>query len=171
VWVDEAAADLAALAENIAKQKAFEEQRLLWPRQPNFRSVLAIGYKPNDTFRWHTDLAGEEGWVCSLSVGASSTFEYLPTAAPSALRRARARAEGSEVVRVEIASGDVLLFNGGLLAHRVASVAHETHDPEMQGLAEQMAPYCRLNCQVRVYGHGDAFGLHELLARGFDYVK
>jgi hypothetical protein len=34
-----------------------------------------------------------------------------------------------------------------------------------------MAPYCRLNCQVRVYGHGDAFGLHELLARGFDYVK
>lgn len=106
-WIDEAAADLAAMEENLAKQKAFEEKRLLWPRRPNFRSVLAIGYKPNDTFRWHTDLAGEEGWVCSLSVGATSTFEYLPTAAPSALRRARARAEGSEVVRVEIASGCV----------------------------------------------------------------
>ena len=96
-WVDEAAADLQALAENVAKTKEFEERRLLWPRRPNFRSVLAIGYRSTDTFRWHTDLAGEEGWVCSLSVGATSTFEYLPTAAPSALRRARARAEGNEV--------------------------------------------------------------------------
>ena len=44
-----------------------EERRLLWPRQPNFRSVLAIGYKPTDSFRWHTDLAGEDGWVCLIS--------------------------------------------------------------------------------------------------------
>lgn len=170
VWVDEAAADLATLAENVAKRKEEEERRLLWPRHPNFRSVLAIGYRPTDTFRWHTDLAGEEGWVCSLSVGATSYFEYLPTAAPSALRRARARAEGSEVVRVEIASGDAVLFNGGLLAHRVASVAPDSCDGAM-GSAEQMAPYVRLNCQVRYYGSGEGYGLHELLARGFDYVE
>lgn len=65
----------------------------------------------------------------------------------------------------------MVLFNGGLLAHRVASVASETTDREMgEAFARDMAPYCRLNCQVRVYGAGDAFGLHELLARGFDYV-
>ena len=31
--------------------------------------------------------------VCSISVGSAAIFEYLPTAAPSALRRARARAD------------------------------------------------------------------------------
>ena len=61
----------------------------------NARQVLAIGYRPSDSFRWHTDLAGEDGWVCSLSVGATAVFEYLPTAAPSALRRARAIAGAS----------------------------------------------------------------------------
>ena len=94
-----------------------EQQMFLWPRRPNFRSVLAIGYKPCDTFRWHTDLAGEEGWVCSLSVGATSVFEYLPTAAPNAVRRVRAH-QDCEAVRIELESGDALLFNGGLLAHR-----------------------------------------------------
>ena len=70
---------------------------------------------------------------------------------------------------MEIASGDVVLFNGGLLAHRVAAVAGDTSDTAM-GSEAQMAPYVRLNCQVRVYGSGDAFGLHDLLTRGFDYV-
>ena len=52
---------------------------------------------------------------------------------------------------MEIASGDVVLFNGGLLAHRVAAVAGDTSDTAM-GSEAQMAPYVRLNCQVRVYG-------------------
>jgi alkylated DNA repair dioxygenase AlkB len=171
-WVDEAAADAATLAMNVAKRAEEEQQALLWPRDADFRSVLAIGYKPTDTFRWHTDLAGEEGWACSISVGASATFEYLPIAAPSAVRRARAIADGSEVVRVEVGSGDCLLFHGGLLAHRLASVEPATCDDASCGMdATQMLPYVRMNLQVRVYGSEEESGLRELLARGYEYVE
>ena len=105
-----------------------------------------------------------------MSVGATATFEYLPTAAPSALRRARARAGGEEVVRVEVASGDALLFHGGLLAHRLSSV--ESAACDAAGIeASQMLPYVRLNLQVRVYGSDDGSGLAELLQRGFQYVE
>ena len=168
-WVDEAAADATALAEAVAKQAENEQRALLWPRRPNFRSVLAIGYRPTDTFRWHTDLAGEDGWVCSLSVGATSMFEYLPTAAPSALRRARARADGEGVVRIEVGSGDALLFHGGLLAHRVSTVDASPTASQLAGC--HLDPYVRLNLQVRVFGTGLDFGLQELLKKGFDYVN
>ena len=50
---------------------------------------------------------------------------------------------------MEIASGDVVFFNGGLVAHRVAAVAGDTSDAAM-GSEAQMAPYVRLNCQVRL---------------------
>ena len=143
----------------------------MWPRRPNFRSVLAIGYRDTDSFRWHTDLAGEEGWVCSISVGAKAIFEYLPTAAPSALRRARAH-NAEDVVRVEIDSGDAVLFNGGLLAHRVASVDPATAaESTSSDLRNMMAPYVRFNLQVRVYGAGEHYGLHDHLANGYEYVQ
>lgn len=172
VWEDEAAADQVALAKAVMEREAFERRRLLWPTNTNFRSVLAIGYKSSDSFRWHTDLAGEDGWVCSLSVGATAAFEYLPTAAPSALRRARAIAGGEEVVRIEVESGDAILFHGGLLAHRIASVEPNVYGDAERGAFDirQMAPYVRLNLQVRVYGHGQKHGLRELLKRGFEYV-
>ena len=167
-WVDEAAADAATLAENVAKKEAAEMKALLWPRKPNFRSVLAIGYRPTDTFRWHTDLAGEDGWVCSISVGATAVFEYLPTPAPSALRRARAYSDGEGVVKVEVGSGDALLFHGGLLAHRLSAVEPQPDAAKLAGC--HMAPYVRLNLQVRVFGADADTGLHELLERGFRYV-
>jgi alkylated DNA repair dioxygenase AlkB len=167
-WVDEAATNAAALAEAAAKRSEDERNRLLWPRRPNFRSVLAIGYRPSDTFRWHTDLAGEDGWVCSISVGASAIFEYLPTVAPSALRRARARTSSEETVRLEVHSGDALLFHGGMLAHRLRSVVPSGDVAQLEGM--HMDPYVRLNLQTRVYGARDDAGLRELLERGFDYV-
>ena len=170
VWVDEAAADVAALVANAVKRAETENRQLLWPRRPNFRSVLAIGYKAADTFRWHTDLAGEDGWVCSISCGSTATFEYIPAAAPSAMRRARALSHGDEVVRIEVASGDCLLFHGGLLAHRIAAVDHDTGDEAMRRHCH-MAPYLRLNLQVRVYGAGVDQGLQDLLARGYEYVQ
>jgi hypothetical protein len=153
----------------LVRQAEEDSRRLLWPRRPNFRSVLAIGYRGSDSFKWHTDLAGDEGWVCSISVGAKAIFEYLPTAAPSALRRARAKAQ-EDTVRVEIDSGDALLFNGGLVPHRVAGVDAKACEasPSLQAM---MAPYVRLNLQVRVYGTSTAHGLHELLKRGYDYVR
>ena len=78
-------------------------------------------------------------------------------------------------VRVEVGSGDCLLFSGGLLPHRVCHV--EPADDEQLAAANptsllgQMAPYVRLNMQVRVYGAGEAYGLTELLKRGYDYVR
>ena len=153
----------------LVRQAEEDSRRLLWPRRPNFRSVLAIGYRGSDSFKWHTDLAGDEGWVCSISVGAKAIFEYLPTAAPSALRRARAKAQ-EDTVRVEIDSGDAILFNGGLVPHRVAGVDAKACEasPSLQAM---MAPYVRLNLQVRVYGTSTAHGLQELLKRGYDYVR
>jgi len=153
----------------LVREAEEDSQRLQWPRRPNFRSVLAIGYRDTDSFRWHTDLAGEEGWVCSISVGAKAVFEYLPTAAPSALRRARAKA-AEDCVRVEINSGDAVLFNGGLLPHRVASVDTDGGEGMSSNMRAMMAPYARLNLQVRVYGAGESYGLQELLGRGYDYV-
>ena len=167
-WTDDAAADTASLAEAVMKRAEDERKRLLWPKKPNFRSVLAIGYRPTDSFRWHTDLAGEDGWVCSLSVGATAIFEYLPTAAPSALRRARAIAGGEEVVQVEVGSGDALLFHGGLLAHRLSSVEPEPDAEKLAGC--HLDPYVRLNLQTRVYGAGLDSGLQELLKKGFEYA-
>ena len=106
--------------------------------------------------------------MCSLSVGATAIFEYIPTPSPSALRRARARAEGEEVVRVEIGSGDALLFHGGLLAHRLSAVEPQPDADQLAGC--HLDPYVRLNLQVRVFGSGLDFGLQELLAKGFEYV-
>ena len=85
----------------------------------DFRSVLALGYKASDSFRWHTDMAGDEGWVFSFSLGATASFEYLPAVAPSAKRRAEAR-KAVDPVRVLLGCGDCLLFHGGFLAHRVS---------------------------------------------------
>ncbi len=136
----------------LVRQAEEDSRRLLWPRRPNFRSVLAIGYRGSDSFKWHTDLAGDEGWVCSISVGAKAIFEYLPTAAPSALRRARAKA-AEECVRVEIDSGDAVLFNGGLVPHRVASVSAAEGPGASPSLQAMMAPYVRLNLQVRIPGY------------------
>ena len=161
--------DGAVSIAKIIEQGEDEERRLRWPRRPNFRSVLAIGYKKQDAFRWHTDMAGDDGWVCSISVGSRATFEYLPLTAPSALRRARAMAD-EEVVRVEIDSGDAVLFNGGLLPHRLASVAPSADGAAAAAIQKQMAPYVRMNMQVRVYGAGDEYGLHEMLAKGYDYI-
>ena len=93
-------------------------------------------------------MAGDDGWVCSISVGAAAVFEYLPLAAPSALRRARALAN-EEVIRVELASGDAVLFNGGLLPHRVVSVAPTAGQPATSAIMNHMAPYVRLNMQVK----------------------
>ena len=54
--------------------------------------MLGIGYRTTDSFRWHTDMAGDDGWVLSISLGATATFEYLPRVADSAKLRAQALA-------------------------------------------------------------------------------
>ncbi len=42
---------------------------------------------------------------------------------------------------------------------------------DYQLLALITTDYVRLNLQVRVYGAGEAYGLHDLLERGYDYVR
>ena len=34
-----------------------------FPVDEELSSVLAIGYRAQDSFRWHTDRAGDDGWV------------------------------------------------------------------------------------------------------------
>ena len=141
---------LAASPTQAEKEQELEEERrsrCAFPAHPDFQSVLALGYRASDTFRWHTDMAGDDGWVCSFSLGATATFEYLPKIAPSAKKRSEARSEVGPI-RVPIGCGDCLLFHGGYLPHRIthcgatpsAAFARMNTDPSV----------VRLNLQVRV---------------------
>ena len=65
------------------------------PPTADFASVMGIGYHPTDSFRWHTDMAGDDGWVLSISLGAAATFEYLPRSADPTRLCALALAECS----------------------------------------------------------------------------
>ena len=56
------------------------------PPTADFASVMGIGYHPTDSFRWHTDMAGDDGWVLSISLGAAATFYSSTCRAPPARR-------------------------------------------------------------------------------------
>ena len=144
------------------KEQELEEERLsrcAFPAHPDFQSVLALGYRTSDTFRWHTDMAGDDGWVCSFSMGSTATFEYLPKIAPSAKKRIEALSK-VEPISVPIGCGDCVLFHGGYLPHRIthcgnkpsAAFARMNADPSV----------VRLNLQVRVYGASASHGLAHL---------
>ena len=70
------------------------------PPTADFASVMGIGYHPTDSFRWHTDMAGDDGWVLSISLGAAATFEYLPRSADPTRLCALALAEDTGVRRL-----------------------------------------------------------------------
>ena len=137
--------------------------RCYFPREADFRSVLALGYRATDTFRWHTDMAGDDGWVCSFSLGATATFEYLPQIAPSARNRIDARAQ-SEPVRVQVGCGDCLMFHGGYLPHRITRCDGRPSEA-FAGLNADNS-IARLNLQCRVYGASPEHGLANLLGGG-----
>ena len=125
----------------------------------NFSSVLAIGYKARDSFSWHTDMAGDNGWVCSISLGASAIFEYLPQVAVSPMERAEALAK-IKPISVEVASGDCLLFHGGYLPHRIASCAAEP--PPYFAHMARGCNFVRLNLQVRPFGASEKHSFDAL---------
>ncbi|KAL1495701.1 hypothetical protein AB1Y20_016564 [Prymnesium parvum] len=125
-------------------------------RSPTFHSVLAIGYRRGDAFSWHNDLAGDDGWTCSISLGAAALFEYLPRESatiPSAAQRARER-QSLLPVGVEVLSGDCLFFQGGHLPHRIARCADEP--PAHFARMAEGTGLVRLNVQVRPYGASQA---------------
>ena len=130
----------------------------------DFASVLGIGYRSTDSFRWHTDMAGDDGWVLSISLGATATFEYLPRVADSARLRAQALAE-DEAISVPLECGDCLLFHGGFLPHRVAGCASEL--PPAFSRWSAGTGLARLNLQVRLYGHSEEHALSSLLRQGY----
>ena len=121
--------------------------------------MLALGYRASDKFRWHTDMAGDDGWVCSFSLGATATFEYLPKVATSAKNRIEARSE-VEPISVEIGCGDCLLFHGGYLPHRVTHC--DTTPSEAFKRMSADPSIVRVNLQVRIWGASDAHGLARL---------
>ena len=134
------------------------------PPTADFASVMGTGYHPTDSFRWHTDMAGDDGWVLSISLGATATFEYLPRVADSARLRAQALAE-DEAISVPLECGDCLLFHGGFLPHRVAGCASEL--PPAFSRWSAGTGLARLNLQVRLYGHSEEHALSSLLRQGY----
>ena len=103
--------------------------------------------------------AGDDGWVCSFSLGATATFEYLPKVATSAKNRVEARSE-VEPISVEIGCGDCLLFHGGYLPHRVTHC--DTTPSEAFKRMSADPSIVRVNLQVRIWGASDAHGLARL---------
>lgn len=86
-------------------------------------SLLGVTYAHSDSMHWHTDMAQQAGWCATLSVGAPADFQYVPRPCEaSATSRSAARAS-TRAVTLTLRSGDVLLFNGGRLQHRVLGIA------------------------------------------------
>ena len=133
--------------------------RCKFPDDPDFQSVLALGYQATDSFRWHTDMAGDDGWLCSISLGATATFEYLPQIAPSARDRIEARKQ-LEPVSVQVGCGDCLLFHGGYLPHRITHCEAVPSEWFARSAGNSIA---RMNLQCRVFGASAGHGLHSLL--------
>ena len=112
-------------------------------------------------------MAGDHGWACSISIGATAIFEYLPrehATIPTAVERAQVRAQ-KKPIQVEISSGDCLFFHGGYLPHRIASCAseapaHFAHMAVGTGLV-------RLNLQVRPFGADRRHRYSALAASGY----
>jgi len=102
--------------------------------------------------------------LCSISLGATARFEYLPAAAPSARRRCVVQNE-QPPVKVDLECGDVLLLQGGLLPHRIVGVTREP-PPFFAGISAGTA-LCRVNIQVRLWGHDPSLSLGSLLEDGF----
>ena len=102
--------------------------------------------------------------LCSISLGATARFEYLPAAAPSARRRCVVQNE-QPPVKVDLECGDVLLLQGGLLPHRIVGCTREP-PPFFAGISAGTA-LCRVNIQVRLWGHDPSLSLGSLLEDGF----
>ena len=143
-------------AELLEQRKA----RCKFPADPDFQSVLALGYQATDSFRWHTDMAGDDGWLCSISLGATATFEYLPQIAMSARDRIEAHKQ-LDPVSVQVGCGDCLLFHGGYLPHRITHC--EAVPSEAFARMSAGNSIARMNLQCRVFGASAGHGLHSLL--------
>mgnify|MGYP006131266605 CR=1 FL=1 len=146
-------------AEYEAQLLAQRKARCKFPDDPDFQSLLALGYQATDSFRWHTDMAGDDGWLCSISLGATATFEYLPQIAPSARDRIEARKQ-LEPVSVQVGCGDCLLFHGGYLPHRITHCEAVPSEWFARSAGNSIA---RMNLQCRVFGASAGHGLHSLL--------
>lgn len=133
-------------------------------------SVLGITYGMTDSMHWHTDMASEAGWCASLSVGAPATFEYIPIPCEARATSRSAARELSAPVSLVLESGDVLLFNGGRLQHRVVSI-----EPVLAGSSSDCAHVCaplgpgvaRLVVQARTFGSSRAHSYAALRDDGY----
>jgi hypothetical protein len=134
------------------------------------RSVLGITYGHADSMHWHTDMASEAGWCASLSVGAPARFEFIPIPCEGRATARSAARERAAPVSLALESGDVLLFNGGRLQHRVVSI-----EPVLAGSAADFAHICaplgpgvaRLVVQARAFGASSAHSYAALLDAGY----
>jgi len=133
-------------------------------------SVLGITYGFADNMHWHTDMAAEAGWCATLSIGAPAAFQYIPLPCDPAGRRGPAAREPKSAVTLTLLSGDVLLFHGGRLQHRVVAIT-----PAEVGTPADNAWRCtplgagvaRLVVQARPFGASAAHTYPALLEAGY----
>ena len=102
-------------------RQASRAVKLAWPRMT---APSAVGYAIRAGLAPSPLRLPSPRRLCSISLGATARFEYLPAAAPSARRRCVVQNE-QPPVKVDLECGDVLLLQGGLLSHRIVGCRWE----------------------------------------------
>ena len=141
-----------------------QASRAVKPAWPRMTAPSAVGYAIRAGLAPSPLRLPSPRRLCSISLGATARFEYLPAAAPSARRRCVVQNE-QPPVKVDLECGDVLLLQGGLLPHRIVGCTREP-PPFFAGISAGTA-LCRVNIQVRLWGHDPSLSLGSLLEDGF----
>jgi len=147
-----------------------EPLRVPPPRDLEVGSLLGITYRFSDSMHWHTDMASQAGWCATLSIGAPAEFEYVPQPCDASAKSRSATRARTDAIRLRLANGDVLLFNGGRLQHRIVTLAPVEIGDDDDG-AWRCAPLgagvARLVIQARPFGASHAHTYPALLEAGY----
>lgn len=133
------------------------DSSLFCPFESQMDSLLVLAYREYDQTDWHWDLAGKEGWVLTATIGGSSQLQYakqVPDGSPAP--------PATEVHSTWMHNGDLALFHGGLLHHRVGDTKKGDDEWLSNVLDEHLALYKsetrlpqgvqRVNFQIRPWG-------------------
>lgn len=158
--------------ESLAATAEAERAPLRVPRLSELQvgSLLGITYGYSDSMHWHTDMAHQAGWCATLSVGAPAEFQYVPRPCDASATSRSAAREATDAVTVTLTSGDVLLFNGGKLQHRVLGITPVEIGSEVDGAwrCKPLGPgIARLVVQARPFGASQEHTYAALLEAGY----
>lgn len=106
------------------------------PKKEEFKdsSLLTIGYKKDDTFRYHYDMNKKGGFIISISLGADAIFNYIDN-----------QDKEHEIV---LKHKDILILDGGKTKHSVKKIISNDNFSYKDHNNNKLE---RLNIQIRCF--------------------